>query len=348
MRIQEVRYMNQAKDPQIEGMSHLTEAKFVMKQMDKEREESKKVTGYTEYIKAFEKKQILYGKVGSLYEDHEKKEIIILVGISEIPEIMIPFKEIFRDYPIQKYESDEERLKRERQMGSKLIGAEVPFILTGISKDEKDHLSVTASRRMALQILEHRNYFRISGREYNKLAEGNKLLADIISVGVNAIMVNVAGVDTQMSKWRLSFKPLGDLTFAPVLDGVRLVPGGKLPVAIKKLTYNSNGKVELSACHKEVELENSRKSEAVLREGTLCFGIVSSVFKRENNTYRLYMWLDSYDLPAFADFTPGSLMYQPVQFGASVKLSVITRTRKGFVRCKVISVSPAGPYSPYF
>ena len=144
---------------------------------------------------------------------------------------------------------ENDRKRREKQLLTKNLGAEIDFIIVSSSlEDDLDNprekrLVVLASRRKALLKKIKDNYVpKADG--LSKIRAG-EIVRDcqVISVGTHGLRVEVGGVDTTIPKYLLTYKYLTDLNR-------EFHVGQKIDVFIQEVKKSDKGIIALTASHK--------------------------------------------------------------------------------------------------
>lgn len=280
--------------------------------------------------------------------------------------VSIPFDEIYTGTAIDMASVDlttqagiNSYAGRMRAMARKLVKLEIPFVVTMMHIDQDDDTNlipnnaVAASRKQALAILAERNFGSRNGSR-PIIAPGDTVDATIVSVGDNALVVNIGGVDKLMNKSGLTFRFLAN---ARDFYETNMA----IPVKIRKVTRRNDGRFDIEASARDVELERAISKHRLFSPGLLVHGTLTTVMKTDpprgasetgrnagGYVYAL-AWIEDYNVPALVTaFAPATLGVR-AEPGSEVLLSVRDCAPNGFIRTRCIgatgNVSPFSRYS---
>lgn len=236
--------------------------------------------------------------------------------------IIIPCEELFVKPPVDMstVTSNETRVKREKQMLTKLLGAEIPFIIKEIQGSPNSEYAVIASRKDAIQRMASHNFNLKNG--YSRINEDDLVEATILSVGNHAVFVNVQGIDISI--------PIHQLTYRFVPNAIEAFsPGQKINVVVKNIERDEKGHVtEIFVSGKTAEIPDfiSRIDEA--KEGMNVLGRITSIRQRRSangtpqNGTIVRLFLEELELPAIAIYTKIDTLVNPPRTGDLVVFSI--------------------------
>ncbi len=248
--------------------------------------------------------------------------------------VLIPFEEFFRDNPIDMNTVDlnsgeglRNYRRRQRQMAEKMYGIVVPIVITNVFVSDMDDYSISASRRLALEILERQNYLPSRGAE-PRVQEGDFVDAEILSVGFYNLFVHVNGVDTSIPLWDLTFRYVRTLA-----EFYRV--GDKIPVQIREITTNKDGRIKIRVNARATELLKAKRQQQTgfISVGTQTIGVITAINPSKKNPGRVVVlaYLPYFKMPAIlTSFDPGTLAFKP-KAGDQMRLHVRGFTDSGFV-----------------
>lgn len=265
----------------------------------------------------------------------DQMAVMLSVMVNQI-RVDIPFHEFFRDPPIDMSTVDltsaygrRMYIQRQRQMAEKMYGAKIPFVITNVIVDkEPTESKVSGSRREALRMMERRNFYPSQGRE-PLFQEGQFVNANIVSVGVHNIYLNVGGVDATI--------PLRDMTYRYVQNLVDYykVSDGTVKVMIRNISKDENDNIKLTLSAKAVELYDAhrRQEMGVVKVGDSMLGTITSI--RLSSIHPNQIVINAYipflDMPAIIrGLDPSTLTSMP-QAGDTIRISVTGWNNHGFV-----------------
>ena len=234
--------------------------------------------------------------------------------------IIIPCEEMYVNSPLDTatIAGESDRIRREKQMLSKLLGTTVPFIITNIvGNPESSEYAVIASRKAAITRTAARN-FNKHGRNGKANIEAEQIVdADIISVGKHAVWANVCGLDVSIPTYLLTHRYVG-----LVSDVYK--PGDKLKVYIRNIDYDESGHalgIEVSG--REPEIEEFIPRLKHVSSGAMYLGRITSIRRSASDDSRtiITLFLSGIELPAIANYTRIDSMREPPCTGDTVVFS---------------------------
>lgn len=356
---------NGNKDLLLEGRESTEEERpgsrkaFLNEKMEKERARFEAVERKTAFNmvwgslqSAKRSRQIVRGVVSGVQPslDPKVEMVFLTVMYQKQIKVLIPFSEIARTYILDsaydkdgKAVADDKRKKavekrqnqgkdsiifRQNQLASKYIGVEIPFVITHMSMDHKTkelrNYLVIGSRKQAIEQQERNNYVS-KGKTPARIQVDKTYDADIISVGINAVWVNLGGVDARIALKDLTFK------WTPSVKELFEV-GDVLRVHVKNIITESDGTHNLELSAKDVELEDAKEREHILALDTITTATITSTsISREDDSVTILGWLDMYDMPCIAKFIRGDMIM--LRAGQRIRVKVKSFGQNGMVMC---------------
>lgn len=234
--------------------------------------------------------------------------------------IIIPCAEMYVSPPVDMstVHNDTERVRREKQILSKLLGAEIPFIITNIQgSPEKDDYAIVASRKSALTKTAARNFNRRGREGHALIEEGDIVEATIVSVGRHAVWANVQGMDVSIPIYLLTHKFIGNA--ADVYH-----PGEKLNVYIRNVEYDDKGHAtRIVASGREPEIQGFIPKLKRITSGANYLARITSIRKSRADESRtvITLFLEDVGVPGFASYMRIDTMAVPPCTGDKVVFS---------------------------
>ena len=294
--------------------------------------------------------------------DAPSRDIFVVAAVNGRYKIMIPFAEVFRDYPFRP-DDNNNILNRKRQMANKLLHSDIEFCVTGCfagndNRNFSDYLC-SGSRKKALEIITRRNFRTPRGASEPNLKIGSRTEATVVSVGMYALIANVGGVDTRI--------PVHNLTYRYVTD-LRLMykAGDKVYVEIRDIKEDANGNIILDVTARPLEIEEAQKRTHLIKERSSVVGTVTNVRHFQQNADSgeisfdkfmtdgtsagnagrtiVYAHLDDpLDLPARVYGMNSSALFNDLVAGDQIRMFVIGVGNDGVVNCAFASLfGPTG------
>ena len=236
-------------------------------------------------------KKIARGTVISV-EETTSGMVIAVVNFNDF-RVVIPASEFFvKAIAVEEGVSNQARIRREKQVLVKSLGAEVEFVIAHAKQEkntntnEKEYV-ILASRKQAL-LRQIKYYFGKKGDV--RRVEAGKIIRNvpIIAVGKEALMVTVCGIDKVLTKAQLSYKFLGTLVNT-------FYVGDRIDVAVLDVIEKDNDTVDIKVSHKQTQLPQFKKNISNCSIGGMYRGTITIV---RDNTVQLY--LDVVNVPAFS------------------------------------------------
>ena len=301
---------------------------------NKEREQRRQeretfLSGWAGLETAMKNNKILTAQITGVETKIEIEQVLLSVIIDKRYKASIPFRELYRDYPIDERTIEERgrnsRLNRERRFAKKFKGQTVPFCITHmeLNKDDFTDHSIMCSRKKAIGILEQINY-EPQRDGHTNIEEGGVYDATILTIGKQGMWVNLAGVDCHME--------LRNITHQYVYDLERIYkPGTPLKVLVEKITKKDSGYVaELNA--KAAELESAKERSYLLDIGTETDMIITAINTKK--TILFLGWLPYYEMPAIASYVPPDAVEFRTTSGDTARVQVVEFGQNGMVICR--------------
>ena len=287
---------------------------------------------------AMRNETILNGEIASISHLTRGEDTIVVAEIilENMFKAVIPFDEIYRDSPMDSStEFNANTLERggkayrQYQMLRKLIGLNVPFLITYM--DNEDH-QILGSRKKAIAIIEEANY----GGKKPVIEVGSTVNAEIISTGRHAVFLNVGGIDIKVNAPRLSFKYLPNCEYAYSV-------GQRIQVDVTNIIVKDDKRyVEVDA--RPVECRSAKMRRNIISFGANAHAVVSSVRRNpQNNRIYLTGWLPSFQMPIFANYLPTSALYTTVHPGDTILVTIRDMVDNGMVVCACRGIVSSGP-----
>ncbi len=279
--------------------------------------------------------RIVTGSIFSI-ETLDNKHVVAVVDMTGF-RVIIPIEEMYKNPPLDysTVVNEAQRIHRERQMLSKLLGGEIQFIITNIDgspSDNEDGYLIVGSRRQALARIEERNYIRHSRNGMPAITEGSVAEATVVSVGQHAVFANVGGVDTSISTYQLTYRYVDNATNMYTL-------GDKFNVVVKSIEFDEDGSVKnLVVSGKEAEIEEYQSRIDKIKPNTLTLGVITSVraSKKTPGKTIITLFIDAYKMPAMASYVKIDTMAEPPKTGDRVVFSTYMVTDRGFVMGQIL------------
>lgn len=234
--------------------------------------------------------------------------------------IIIPCAEMYVSPPVDMstVHSDTERIRREKQILSKLLGAEIPFIITNIQgSPEKDDYAIVASRKAAITKTAARNFNRRGRDGHAPIEAGDITEATIVSVGRHAVWANVQGMDVSIPIYLLTHRYVGNA--ADVYH-----PGEKIDVYIRNVAYDDKGHATgIVASGREPEIQGFIPKLKRITSGANYLARITSIRKSRTDESRtvITLFLEDVGVPGFASYMRIDTMAVPPCTGDKVVFS---------------------------
>ncbi len=324
-----------------EGKLHRSKILAEKRENEKKRAEinsarENKLMSWEQLKSAHHEKRIVYSRVIAIeaMNDMVNVAVVMLGGFR----VVIPCSEMYVSDPLDNktITTATERLKREKQMLQKLLGAEIPFIITGINGmpniKDKEGYAVVASRKKAIEKIAARNYNIRRNTGEGLIKEGDIVEATIVSVGSHAVFINVAGFDVSLPVFKLTHRYISDCK-----NNYNV--GDTVNVSISEIEYDEKGHAtSIKVSGKEAEVPDFLNRIHILSSGTRCMGRITSIRSSKKNPEKtvILLYLEDFDLPAIAMYTQIDTIVKPLQTGDTVVFSVFDTKDNGYVTGSII------------
>lgn len=258
--------------------------------------------------------------------------------LSQRIRVTIPFSEFYsvppvnmRDIDLGTEEGRRYYIQRQEMMARKLIGLNIPFCITDIERDEGDGYTKTSyaiagSRKKALPILSRRSFESIRGNE-PLIQVGDIVEAKVLSVAAHTIQVTVAGVDTIVPNYLLTFRYIEDFR--------NVYPNGKdisLRLRVTDIRKREDGRYALTLNGRTLELERAKvEAPEAVGINSIVHGTFVQITPRDDGRCTAIAWLNDIEAPAYVNvFAPRTLGSTPIP-GDEANLIVTGFHERGFV-----------------
>ncbi|MDO5398874.1 MAG: hypothetical protein Q4G33_13195 [bacterium] len=263
-------------------------------------------------------RRILYSRIFSV-ETLNNGKVTVAVLSMEGFRVIIPCMEMYKVPPLDMstVTDDNDRIRREKQIMTKLLGAEIPFIITNIEGDPDGEPVIIASRKEALQRMVDHNYNRRNRDGKSLINEGDTVESTVISVGRFAVWANVGGLDVSIPVYRLTHRYVEDAT-------QMYTPGQKLNIYVGAIQYDENNRVSrISVSGKEPEIDEFRPKLKNIKSGAAFLGKITSIRQSRTDSSRtiITLFLEDIGVPAIANYTRIDALPNPPITGDTVVFS---------------------------
>jgi len=203
-----------------------------------------------------------------------KVEILENGGLISIVEykgqrIAIPIKEMMLGLSRQPGQSDQEYNERTMRVLVRMMGAEIDFVVRGITTTGGGKAAV-ASRKAAMLRLRRRYYLQNSTNSKPQIYSGRIVEARIVAVSQLAVRVEIFGVETPIRNRDISWGYVGDCR-----DNYFV--GDSVQVRIKDVEGDTPETLRVRADIKSLTQNNSREKLLALKTQTSSVGKVTDV-----------------------------------------------------------------------
>lgn len=290
------------------------------------------------YATAAKNKNIVDGVISGV--DTRNKEVFWCIYDGEVT-VRIPYAESFVVQESDLLGSKRNSiLERQRQMMSQAIGAKVPFIVESFVPDPEGGYICYASRTAALERLRNTRYF--GDNAPRKVKVGNRVNAQIITLGLYAAWVNACGMDIRVPVNQLSHKFIEDVSRD-------FYVGQELTMQVTRLSEAPGQMPEVSLSARPVEVEKYRPNLKRIRRGGVpprFGGVITSIRtdKRGNNgipNVVINLFLEGVEVPAFAR-TAQLHLRDDLRTGDKVMFEAFGKTSSGYVYGSIIKMIRRG------
>ncbi len=217
---------------------------------------------------AYRTRRTLTGYLGGLEKNDAGKTVAVVEYKGY--RVLIPFKEMTVGIPNQLSGKEyTDTVLRYNKLFSKMMGAEIDFIIRGIDSKTR---SIVASRAEAM--LKKRKTFYLEETEEGgyRIYEGRVVQARVIAVAEKAIRVEIFGVECSIMARYLSWEWIGDA-------GEHFSVGDEVLVRILKINRDTPEKLTVKADVKSVSDNSSRDNLQKCRIQSKYVGKVTDIHK---------------------------------------------------------------------
>lgn len=274
--------------------------------------------------------RIVYGRIVSI-ETMNETTVVAVASVGEF-RVVIPISELYKEQPLDTstVRNTKDKVRRENQMLSKLLGLEIPFIITEISGNMNEDYAIIGSRKRALE--------RISSYNFRKNQTGQALVnvgdvvdATVISAGYHSIFANVKGVDVTLQAYQLTHRYVG-----LVKDSYHT--GDIISVEIKDIEYDADGSVsKLLVSGKSPEIQSFIPKLKHINRHSRYLGRITSIRSTSDGKTRINLFLDDAGVPAIALSTKIDNLATAPRTGDTCLFEIVNKNEdSGFVTGKII------------
>lgn len=286
---------------------------------------------------AMQRRRIFYSKILSVeeYQIDGQTEVVVAILLGKNIKVIIPFSEMFPRNPMNSSRVDPSSetpvrlVQRKRQLAERMMGADTPFILTGMEVNG-DMIIATGSRAQAMNMIAERAF----GGSNPRYKVGDLVEARIISVSVHALTVMFEGVDVTIPMAMLTRRWILDLHDAynvgePIYARIRGI-----------MKENDVYRVQLDTI--SVELEDALDRYHVLSDGARTRAIITAVFKTQpraggaDGQNRIFAWIPHYELPVRVVRLDSNTFGRKIPAGTEVIVRVNRHSEDGYLICEAI------------
>jgi hypothetical protein len=183
--------------------------------------------------------------------------------------IAIPLREMMLNVNRPPGQSDDEYNERVARVLNRMMGAEVDFVVRGITGADKGRAAV-ASRKAAMLRLRRRYYLNIGTNGKPLIYPDRIVEARIVAVSSLAIRVEVFGVETAIRNRELSWGYVGDCRDEYFV-------GNTVQVRVRDVYGDTPENLEIKADVKSLTDDDTREKLKALKPQTNCIGKVTDV-----------------------------------------------------------------------
>jgi exosome complex RNA-binding protein Csl4 len=183
--------------------------------------------------------------------------------------IAIPLKEMMLGLNRPKGQSDYDYNERESRILNRMMGAEIDFVIRGITGAGEERAAV-ASRKAAMLRLRRRYYLSNSSNGKPMVYPGRIVEARIIAVSQMSVRVEIFGVETSIRNWELSWGYMGDAR-----DGYFV--GDSVQVYVKNVSGDTPETLRVKADIRSLTVDDTHEKLMALKPQTNCMGKVTAV-----------------------------------------------------------------------
>ena len=209
----------------------------------------------------------LTGMLGKV-ERLENGSIISIVDYKG-QRIAIPLKEMELSMTRPIGQSDDEFNERMMRILNRMMGAEIDFVVRGITGDNEERAAV-ASRKAAMLRLRRRHYLTNGTNGKPQVYPGRIVEARIVAVSQLAIRVEIFGVETPIRNRDLSWGYTSDCRDSYFV-------GDSVQVRVKEVEGDTPENIRVKADIKSLTENTTREKLLALKPQTNCMGNVTDV-----------------------------------------------------------------------
>lgn len=300
--------------------------------------EQAELTNESALRSAIQRGRVFYGKVASVEEWKvgDYTEIVSVVVLENAFKVIIPFKEMFKNSPINmstiNLETDDGRyeyMRRTRQFAERMIGGDIPFCITAIERDGND-LVMLGSRARAMEQESRRTF----GGKNPRYQVGDVVTAKITTVGIHAVVVLIGGVDVVIQQHRLTRRWFLDLH-----DGYKV--GDEIRAVITEVKDDPQTGISVVLDPVRVELDDAHERYNIIKNNGRTKGVITNVIARRNREgnktgMAIYAYLPSFDLFARVIRVNANSFGRKITMGTQVMLRVIDHADDGYLICEAM------------
>lgn len=209
----------------------------------------------------------LTGFLGKV-EQLESGGLIVIVDYKG-QRIAIPLKEMMIDLNRPAKQSDNEYNERVSRVLNRMMGAEIDFVVRGITGTGEARAAV-ASRKAAMLRLRRRYYLNTGANGKPQVYPGRIVEARIVAVSQMAVRVEIFGVETSIRDWELSWGYMGDAR-----DGYFV--GDSVQVRVTSVSGDTPENLRVKADIRSLTVDDTYEKLMALKPQTNCMGKVTAV-----------------------------------------------------------------------
>ena len=183
--------------------------------------------------------------------------------------IAIPLKEMELGMTRPAGQSDDEFNERMMRVLNRMMGAEIDFVVRGITGDNEERAAV-ASRKAAMLRLRRRYYLTNAANGKPQVYPGRVVEARIVAVSQLAIRVEIFGVETPIRNRDLSWGYICDCRDSYFV-------GDSVHVRVKEVEGDNPENIRIRADIKSLTENTAREKLLALKPQTNCMGKVTDV-----------------------------------------------------------------------
>ena len=183
--------------------------------------------------------------------------------------VLIPLREMMIDLNRPAGQSDDEYNERAARVLNRMMGAEIDFVVRGITETAENR-AAAASRRAAMLRLRRRYYLTNSTSGKPMVYPGRIVEARIIAVSQMAVRAEIFGAETSIRSRELSWGYIGDARD-------KFYVGDSTQVRVTAVEGTTPEDIQVKADIKSLTEDNTREKLMALKPQTNCMGKVTDV-----------------------------------------------------------------------